>query len=322
MGFRPVVVGTACCLFSAVAYTASHICLRQLAALGTDPAWAMCGKDLVAVIVLGPWLLTLRISGRPVLPSPRTLLVLVLVGIAAQFGGNLIVQWSYGVIGLALTVPAVMGGVLVGGALTARGRLGEPITGRSLRAIVVLIAAALLLSLGADNARLVIAASLVLSSPTHGAVGVLVAFVAGCVFGATSTMIRETVRGTTRADAVAAVICAVGVVGLGALSVHRLGLTGISRTTPSQIAWMTGAGLANLAAFLGLIVGLRWTTVLRANVLNATQVAMAAVAGVVLFGEPTGTWLAVGVCLTILGVLWTDQTSDVPTAHSDDPAAD
>jgi drug/metabolite transporter (DMT)-like permease len=49
--------------------------------------------------------------------------------------------------------------------------------------------------------------------------------------------------------------------------------------------------------------GLARTTVIHANVLNASQVAMAALAGIFLFAEPLTPWLTLGVVLTICGII-------------------
>ena len=70
---------------------------------------------------------------------------------------------------------------------------------------------------------------------------------------------------------------------------------------------MLAAGTLNLIGFLGITKGLELTTVVRANLLNASQVAMAAVAGTLLFGEPFTRWLFAGVCLTIVGVVLIDR---------------
>jgi drug/metabolite transporter (DMT)-like permease len=62
-------------------------------------------------------------------------------------------------------------------------------------------------------------------------------------------------------------------------------------------------GLLNTAAFLCLSKGLQRTTIVHANVVNASQIAMATVAGMLLFAEPLGSMLIAGVALTILGVV-------------------
>ncbi len=66
---------------------------------------------------------------------------------------------------------------------------------------------------------------------------------------------------------------------------------------------MLGAGLCNTLAFLSLTKSLQLTSVVYVNALNATQATLAAVAGVLIFGEALSPWLAVGVGLTIAGLL-------------------
>ena len=63
------------------------------------------------------------------------------------------------------------------------------------------------------------------------------------------------------------------------------------------------AGLANALAFFALAKSLQLIEVVHVNALNASQVAMAAVAGVVLFNESLTTPLVVGVLLTGFGLL-------------------
>ena len=62
--------------------------------------------------------------------------------------------------------------------------------------------------------------------------------------------------------------------------------------------------------FLGLIHGLQRTTVVHANVVNASQVAMAAMAGMALFHEPPNPWVLLGVGLTIVGIVWIDRPAE------------
>ena len=69
-----------------------------------------------------------------------------------------------------------------------------------------------------------------------------------------------------------------------------------------QYALMFAAGICNLIAFFALVRGLRLTTVLHVNMINAGQVAMAAVVGVLFFGETCNRWLMLGVGLMIAGI--------------------
>jgi drug/metabolite transporter (DMT)-like permease len=59
----------------------------------------------------------------------------------------------------------------------------------------------------------------------------------------------------------------------------------------------------NLAAFFGVIKGLELTSIVVANVVGASQVALAALTGWLFFAEPAGAGLTVGLCLTVAGML-------------------
>ena len=66
---------------------------------------------------------------------------------------------------------------------------------------------------------------------------------------------------------------------------------------------MLAGGVCNLIAFFALVRGLQLTTVLHVNMINAGQVATAAVAGMLFFDERFNYWLVAGVCLMIVGIL-------------------
>ncbi len=66
---------------------------------------------------------------------------------------------------------------------------------------------------------------------------------------------------------------------------------------------MLAAGTLNLIAFIAIAKGLELTTAVHANMLNASQVAMCSVAGVLLFPEKPSWALLFGVSLTIAGTL-------------------
>jgi Na+/H+ antiporter NhaC len=81
------------------------------------------------------------------------------------------------------------------------------------------------------------------------------------------------------------------------------------------------AGLCNFVAYLSLTRALQLTNLIYINALNATQVAMASVAGVVLFDEVPSRALAAGVALTICGLLLMPRHSRPragSAAHRDD----
>jgi drug/metabolite transporter (DMT)-like permease len=130
---------------------------------------------------------------------------------------------------------------------------------------------------------------------------------AGVVYAVLSTSIRRTVTRDTRLSFLVFVITAMGVLTLGPLSFFRLGPENLLATPGEQWALMLAAGTANLVGFVAITKGLQFTTVVHANVLNASQVALAAVAGMLLFLEPPNPWLLVGVGLTVLGIVLIDR---------------
>ena len=67
---------------------------------------------------------------------------------------------------------------------------------------------------------------------------------------------------------------------------------------------MLMAGVFNYVAFVALVYALQEASVYFVNALNASQTGMAALAGVFLFGEPFTYSAAIGIGLTIVGLLF------------------
>ena len=292
--------GSLLCLFSALGYTATNMCLRQLAVLGVDPMWATAMKETVAVLVLGPWFLVQLGRGRRFFPSLGWVGLVAGSALIAQFAGNIFQQWSFGVVGLAIAVPAIFSVSLSGGALLAWIFLGETVPVRSVVALVLLILAIGLLSGGAMQAgSLLPEASM---EKEKMLLGVAAACVAGAAFAQLGLMLRAAASSGLPPEGVVLVVTGVGAGLLGPISLWRLGSSLLVQTTPQQWAYMLGAGSCNLLAFLAITTGLRWTKLVRANVLNATQVAMGALAGILVFEEAWNWGVGAGVGLTLLGL--------------------
>ena len=319
LGLRPVVAGTACCVVSALGYASAQICLRYLSKLDADPMWVICNKELVTVIVVGPWLLYRGSRGLTVLPPGRLLAALILVGLAVQLGANLGVQWALGVVGLAVAIPVLLGVMLTASALMGRTFLGERVSGRSVLAIGLLLAALALLGVATyavhhsappQSARPSDAPDSCPIGPLLLLLGIGAPCLAGAIYALLTITIRHSVTGAAPISTIVFITTLMGVLSLGPLSVFRLGTRQLLATPLEQIAWMLAAGTLNLIAFLAITKGLQLTTVVHANVLNASQVAIAAVAGTVIFAEPRTIWLLAGVGLTILGVVLIDRPQD------------
>jgi len=334
LGLDPVVAGTAYCVVSALCYTAANLCLRKLA-VDADKAWTICVKEVVTVAVIGPWLLLQAFRGGRVVPPGRTLLLLALTGLAVQFAGNLPMQWAFGAVGIAVTLPVVFGVMLMSCAVMGMAFLGERVSARSAVAMGILIGSIVLLSVGkvavaepdSHEAR---GAGAIASAADHeqgstantastaespripaalrGLLGLGAGCLTGLMFAALSTVIRFSAAGQVRVTTIVFIITGMGVLGLGSLSVWRLGTQALLQTDPGHFAWMLAAGSFNLIAFLAITKGLQLTTVVHANVLNASQVAMGALAGVMVFRESLSVWLMLGICLTTVGILLADPS--------------
>jgi drug/metabolite transporter (DMT)-like permease len=308
---RFVLSGAACCLISALAYTAVSVCMRQLTILKCDPSWAIFNRELVTTAVVAPWLVLRAIRGQPIFPSGRTLAMLLLVGLVVEIVGNVCCQWALGVVGLAVTIPAQFGLMITTGAVLGRVWLGERVSIRSVAAIALLLVALVLLGLGAEAVGQSIAASKgAVSSPLLLVLAVAAAGLAGAVFALLSTVIRHSVLRNTTPAAVAFLVPLTAIFSLGPISVAQVGMSKMLGTPGEQLVLMAAAGMFNLIGFLALIYGLKRTTLVRANVLNASQVAMAALAGMALFHEPPNPWVLLGVGLTILGIVWIDRPAE------------
>jgi len=273
--------------------------MRRLSELQCDTFWAVCNKELVAVVVVGVW----TVCRRPAWPTMRVLGVLMAVGLAVQTIANPGMQWAFGVVGLAVTVPTIFGAMLTATALLEFSILGERLSRRSVFAIGLLLGSLALLGIAAGAAG----KSISLADPSLVAMGVGAACVAGSIYAVLTITMRRVLAGATPKSAVLLVTTSMGVLTLGPLSVYRFGVQELLSTPTEQVWWMLAAGILNLIAFVAIAKGLELTTAVHANMLNASQVAMAAVAGMILFNEPLTPWLIVGVALTLVGIVLFDR---------------
>jgi len=328
LGLRPVVAGTACCAVSALGYTGAHICMKRINELGVDSMWAVANKEFVTVAVVGPWLLCQVLRGQRIVITRRAIIALAAVGLAVQMAANLGLQWAFGVVGLAVAIPAMFAAMLTGSGLLGRLALGEGVPKRSITAIGLLIVALVLLGLATHaaarapetSADAPIEAPIIPEAePFWFFVGLAACCMAGTIFALLTITIRTAVTANTSMAAVVLITTAMGVVSLGPLSLLRLGPEKLLATSGEQAVWMLAAGLLNLIAFLAITKGLHLTTVLHANVLNASQVAMAALAGLLFFDEPLTVWLVLGVSLTIVGIV-TFERPEQSDQHADQHA--
>ena len=248
-------------------------------------------------LVLG--LLVLR--GQRVWPQPRMLAGIALGGLVGQLGGNIAFQWSLSQIGLALTVPLSLGGMILCAAILGRVFLHEPVTPKAALALALLLAAIAVLSLGARTAS-----QQVTQTPVP-VLRVVAGVAAACLSGLAYSVLNVILRyGVTRGAPLPATLFTVSIVGFVALTTIawlRIGPRAMVDTASADWGYMLAAGLCNTVAFFSLTKSLQLTSVVYVNALNATQATLAAIAGVLMFREPLSQWLAIGIGLTVAGLM-------------------
>lgn len=299
---RKIVVGTACGLAAAVGYSAANVCLRQVS--NCDPVWVSAVKSVPTVLLAAP-IIAWQYWGqsRQVL-TWRAALALVLAGLLGQVGGNVLFQWSLGVVGLALAVPLCLGGQIISSGVLGRVVLGESVSAQRALAIGILIVATAVLSSGAADAHRSVAHDRLEATTVWAlASGVGAAFVSGFSYAVLGVVIRRSVQGKTSIVATLFVVCIAGTISLGAWSPYRIGWDGMTATESHELGAMLAAGVFNFVAFWALTKALQLTPVVYVNALNVTQASLAAIAGVVLFRESPSLGLVAGVVLTAVGLL-------------------
>lgn len=305
-GLDPAVVGTALGLFSAVCYTITNIFLRHVV-VSHDLGWSIWISAIRTVpVALLTSSITLRRAslGKPSFGPPRLMAKLFLVALFIQLAGNVAFQWCLGTVGLALAVPLCMGTLVFAGALLGRIWLGEGINTRTAVAMLLLIVSIAILSLGAERAgpAIVVDTATADRGVLFVAIGVAAACLSGLAYATSGVVIRRVSTGGLPVTTVLMSISATGTIVLGTLGLlilgpERIRAGGIDRFTDTLLA-----GTFNAAAFFSLGKSLQLITVNRANLLGASQTAMAAIAGVLIFAERVTVPLVVGVTLTFLGM--------------------
>ena len=339
-------IGPACGIASAVLYTLTNIALRNC--VDVDAYLVSAVKAAPTVVMLGPligWMSLRKSSTQGVARSVKTastsrglMLQFVAASFLAQFFGNAAFQKALQHIGLAASVPITLGVLIVGGAIFGAVILKEPVGTRKVIAMITLIVAVVVLSLphptGEPSPRpdepdaadsMIVESGQVQTKADHvGAsealdvvVGSLWAALSGLAYSFFGVTMRQTLQSGLRSSTLMFISGVTGSVTLWMFCFATLGSSAIASTSVSQWATMIAAGLLNFSAFIAITTSLRLLPVVAVNLINASQVAMAAVAGVLLFGEPVTTQLGIGILLTLVGLVILARRTRAPIVITD-----
>lgn len=316
----PVLFAMILGLTASLVYTASNSCLRAVADL--DPLFVSCAKAIPLVAIYLPWWCVRVLRGRDRVPSARAFGVLVIAGVIGQLGGNVLFQWSLGVVGLALAVAVCLASMTVSAAVLGKLFLGESVSPRTRFALVVIVTAVGVLFLGARATPLpngTEAAGEALHPWFWAAAGTGAAFASGIAYTVLGTLIRKGVTGEASVIGTLWVTGLTGVVVLGIGASLRVAPAEVASIEPTKWLWLLLAGLFNAVAFFALIRSLQLAPVVIVNAVNASQSASAAVAGVLLFAEPLTPFLFVGIGLTAVGFLMLRPPGKTPKRQPEAP---
>lgn len=289
------VAGAACGLAAAVLYTGANIALK--ASTGSEAILVSAVKAWPTVLACAPLLAVMAARGRKIATSWQTFPLLLGGVLVGQLIGSVMFQVSLGVVGLALAVPLNLGVMIICAAWFGWLLLGEPVTRRTVAAIVVLVSAVFVLTLGSDA----LAVREGLSAPQL-VWGVVAAGTSGAAYAFFGATMRKSLRQGLTVPLAMLVSGVVGSVLLSGMAVRHVGVDAILATPAQQWVVMGAAGWLNVIAFFLLSFSLRSIPVVAVNLLNGTQAAMAAAAGVLLFGELWTIPLGCGLMLTLVGL--------------------
>jgi drug/metabolite transporter (DMT)-like permease len=283
-------------MVAAVFYTIANIALRYC--VGVDPFLVSAVKAAPTVLLIGPFLGWMLLRGETIAISSRMVPRFIAAALLGQFVGNVGFQLALGVIGLAASVPITLGVLIIGGAVLGRVMLHEPVRPRTVLAIFALIAAVIVLSLPDAT-----------EPPSQSTtelpiwVGALCAAASGAAYAVFGVVMRQALTGGLSVPATMFISGVVGTIALWSATLVRIGIGPLEMITSEQWGVMLAAGAFNFTAFVALSVALKSLPVVAVNLINASQVAMAAAAGVMLFAEPVTTPLIIGILLTFVGLV-------------------
>jgi drug/metabolite transporter (DMT)-like permease len=306
--FRSAAFGTLCGLVAAVGYTACNLCLR--AVMEVDPFFVSTIRAIPTVVILAPIVLARPFSGQALLPPWRIVAILAVTGLAGHVVGNGSFQYGLGIVGVALAVPLCLGSMIVGGATLGRVVLNEPITFRMALGLALLVAAIFVLSGGAQKASESVHA---LTPSGQVGLGVAACCASGVFYAVMGAVLRHATRGLSTLSQSLTIVSTVGLVGLAVASCWSVSSTELNAVTTNQVLMMLAAGVFNAIAFVALTRALQLMPLVYVHALNATQATMAAIAGVLIFGEAQSSFLVSGVVLTIAGLLFMHGARHPPT---------
>jgi DME family drug/metabolite transporter len=314
-------------LFAASAYSVANLALRGLSKTDGGPGWDMwvAGTKAFPTFAIAVLLLTIRrIRGQQTFADWDFVWPIAVAAFFNQLGGNFAFQMSLRAIGLAISVPICFASIICSGAIVGRVVLNDRVTIRTAISMSLMVASIVFLSLAAqsrsaDPAKAHVAlientdldpqpnVSAPPAPPLSVPAGVALSVISGLCYGITGVFIRKAVRSHMPVAATLFLFSAAGFLMLCPMSLLLLPVRTITQTTPAEWLTIATAGIFNAIGFFAITHAMRYLTISRANVINASQNALCAVGAVLMFNEQLSSIGIVGILLTITGLLTLDR---------------
>jgi len=288
---------------SSIGYSAANVFLRAVD--DCDPVWVSCIKAVPTILVVFPWLVWRYQKVESKFCPPKLALGLVLLSMASHFLGNVGFQWSLNKIGISLAVPICLGVLIVTGALVDWWFLKDKPSRRTMWSMAILVTAVVVLSTGGKEAFAQLKRTLEApdSNPYLLALAVGAVIVSGINYGFFGAVIKVVGNRDVSQPAIMTIISVTGFLFLLVISAFN-GSWEVERNLEAEhLLQMTLAGICNAIAFVALVSAIKILSVTRYNLVNASQAALGAITGAVIFHEPVSAWMVGGIVLTVVGLM-------------------
>jgi drug/metabolite transporter (DMT)-like permease len=300
---------------SSLGYSGANVFLRAVD--DCDPVWVSCIKAIPTILVVFPWLVWRYQKVESKFCPPKLVLGLVLLSMASHFLGNVGFQWSLNKIGISLAVPICLGVLIVTGALVDWWFLKDKPSRRTMWSMAILVTAVVVLSTGGKEAFAQLKRTLEDpdSNPYLLALAVGAVIVSGINYGFFGAVIKVVGNRDVSQPAIMTIISVTGFLFLLVISALN-GSWEVERNLESEhLLQMTLAGICNAIAFVALVSAIKILSVTRYNLVNASQAALGAITGAVIFHEPVSGWMVGGIVLTVVGLMVMKRNKGPSSKH-------
>ncbi|MDR1964367.1 MAG: DMT family transporter [Planctomycetaceae bacterium] len=339
--------GTIFAFLSTTCYAVSNTIMRFLTDYNLDIDWILFYKELIGLTILIPWLLFRFFQGRFRFISKRLIFYVAFAAVFCQLVGAHLHILGFAVIGLVIAVPLIQSSTLLGVAILGRYFLGDPLSQRRKIAMVILIAAVILLSVGKE---LTLESATEIVQPQNTGFFLLVAVgtvVAGIAYSIYIILLRYVIRKYWQDENSAwlsfqfsqwvgfdfqnrlpetgrhcyapfpvtlmmCVVLGVGIMIFGSCLFLKHGTTGFHEVPCWAWAVIPISGIGNMVGFFFQIQGLRMTSAVQASLIAVSQMLVLSLIGFAFFGESINLLVLSGLALTVYGVVMSAKPEKYP----------